>query len=72
MRPEFISFSSDGIPVKILSVSNTGRHKIVDTQSESGKIKMIAKTSEDIPSDSAFLKFNKEYTYAYGDDWIIE
>ena len=72
VRPEFINFSSDGIPVKVLSVSNTGRHKIVDTQSQSGKIKMIAKASEDIPSGSAFLSFKKEYTYAYGDDWIIE
>ena len=72
VRPEFISFSNEGIPVKVLSVSNTGRHKIVDTQSQSGKIKMIAKASEDIPSGSAFLSFKKEYTYAYGDDWIIE
>ena len=72
VRPEFINFSSDGIPVKVLSVSNTGRHKIVDTQSESGKIKIIAKSSDDIPSGSAFLNFKKEYTYAYGDDWIIE
>ena len=39
---------------------------------ESGKIKMIAKASEDIPSGSAFLSFKKEYTYAYGDNWIIE
>ena len=72
VRPEFINFSSEGIPVKVLSVSNTGRHKIVDTQSQSGKIKMIAKANEDIPSGSAFLSFKKEYTYAYGDDWIIE
>jgi glycerol transport system ATP-binding protein len=72
VRPEFISFSNDGIPVKVLSVSNTGRHKIVDTESESGKIKMIAKSNEDIPSGSAFLKFKKEYTYTYGDSWIIE
>ena len=72
MRPEFINFGSEGIPVKVLSVSNTGRHKIVDTQSESGKIKMIANPNENIPSGSAFLSFNKEYTYAYGDDWIIE
>ncbi len=72
VRPEFITFSNDGIPVKVLSVSNTGRHKIVDTESESGKIKMIAKSNEDIPSGSAFLKFKKEYTYTYGDSWIIE
>ena len=72
IRPEFINFSSDGIPVKIISVSNTGRHKIVDTQSENGKIKIIAKANEEIPSNSAYLNFNKEYSYVYGDDWIIE
>ena len=72
VRPEFISFSNEGIPVKVLSVSNTGRHKIVDTESETGKIKIIAKSNEDIPSGSAFLKFKKEYTYTYGDSWIIE
>ena len=72
VSPEFISFSNEGIPVKVLSVSNTGRHKIVDTESETGKIKIIAKSNEDIPSGSAFLKFKKEYTYTYGDSWIIE
>ncbi len=72
VRPEFISFSNEGIPVKVLSVSNTGRHKIIDTESETGKIKIIAKSSEDIPSGTAFLKFKKEYTFTYGDSWIIE
>ena len=38
----------------------------------SGKIKLIAKSSENIPTGSTFLNFQKEYTYAYGDDWIIE
>ena len=31
IRPEFVSFSKEGIPVKVLKVSNTGRHKIIDT-----------------------------------------
>ena len=72
IRPEFVEFNKDGLPVKILKVSNTGRHKIVDTESESGKIKVIAKSSDEIPSGSAFLNFNKDYTYVYGDNWIIE
>ena len=72
IRPEFIEFNKDGLPVKILKVSNTGRHKIVDTESESGKIKVIAKSTDEIPSGSAFLNFNKDYTYVYGDNWIIE
>ena len=72
IRPEFIEFNESGLPVKILKVSNTGRHKIIDTESKSGKIKVIAKSSTNIPTGSAFLNFKKDYTYVYGDNWIIE
>jgi len=72
VRPEFVSFSKEGLPVKILKVSNTGRHKIVDTECKSGKIKVLSHSSKDIPSGSAFLSFDQKYTYAYGDNWIIE
>ena len=72
IRPEFVSFGKEGIPVKVLKVSNTGRHKIVDTECKSGKIKVLSQSSKDIPSGSAYLTFNKKFTYAYGDSWIIE
>ena len=72
IRPEFVSFSKEGIPVKVLKVSNAGRHKIIDTECKSGKIKVLSHPSKDIPSGSAFLSFNKKYTYTYGDSWIIE
>ena len=72
VRPEFISFNKEGLPVKILNVSNTGKNKIIETESDSGKIKLITKASEKIPEDSAFLTFKKEYTYVYGDNWIVD
>ena len=72
IRPEFISFGKKGIPAKVLKVSNTGRHKIVDTECNSGKIKVLSRSSEEIPSGSVFLSFDKKYTYAYGDNRIIE
>jgi glycerol transport system ATP-binding protein len=72
IRPEFVSFSKEGLPVKILKVSNTGRHKIIDTECKSGKIKVLSHSSHDIPSESTHLTFNKKFTYAYGDSWIIE
>ena len=72
IRPEFVSFSKDGIPVKIIKVSNTGRHKIIDTECKNGKIKILSHSSKEIPSGSAFLSFDKKYTYAYGDSRIIE
>ena len=71
VRPEFISFNKEGLPVKILNVSNTGKNKIIETESDSGKIKLITRASEKIPEGSAFLTFKKEYTYVYGDNWIV-
>ena len=53
-------------------MSNIGRHKIVDAITESGKIKILSNAREEVPSGSAFVTFNQKYTYAYGDDWIIE
>ena len=72
IRPEFISFSNSGIPVKIKRVSNTGRHKIIETESAGGNIKILSNSSTEIPSGSAHITFNQKYTYVYGDNWIIE
>ena len=72
VRPEFISFNKEGLPVKILNVSNTGKNKIIETESDSGKIKLITKASEKISEGSAFLTYKKEYTYVYGDNWIVD
>ena len=72
IRPEFVNFSNDGIKVKIKRVSDTGRHKVIDTECSSGSIKILANASAEIPSDSAHITFDQKYTYVYGDDWIIE
>ena len=70
--PDHFSLDKTGIPAKILKVSNTGRHKIIDAECSSGKIKALSHSSKEIPSGSIFLSFNQKYTYAYGDSWIIE
>ncbi len=72
IRPEFINFSDKGIPVKIKRVSNTGRHKIIDTECSGGTIKVLSNASTEIPSGSAHISFDQKYTYVYGDNWIIE
>ena len=58
--------------VKIKRVSDTGRHKVIDTECSSGSIKILANASAEIPSESAHITFDQKYTYVYGDDWIIE
>ena len=45
IRPEFITFSDNGIPVQIKRVSNTGRHKIIDVKSSGGNIKILSNAS---------------------------
>ena len=60
------------IKVKIKRVSDTGRHKVIDTECSSGSIKILANSSTEIPSDSAHITFEQKYTYVYGDDWIVE
>jgi len=72
IRPEFVNFSNDGIAVKVKRVSDTGRHKVIDTECSSGSIKILASQSTQIPSESAYITFDQKYTYAYGDNWIIE
>jgi len=72
IRPEFVSFAQEGIPVKVKKVSNTGRHKIIDTECKSGNIKVLSHSSKEIPIGSTFLSFDKKYTYAYGDSRMIE
>ncbi len=72
IRPEFIKFSNNGIKVKINRVSDTGRHKVIETECSSGSIKILASASTEIPSDNAHITFDQKYTYVYGDNWIIE
>ena len=72
IRPEFINFSNDGIKVKIRRVSNTGRHKVIDTECNSGSIKILANASAEIPSENTHINIDQKYTYVYGEDWIIE
>jgi len=72
IRPEFVNFSDDGIAVRVKRVSDTGRHKVINTECDSGSIKILANSSTQIPSGSAHITFDKKYTYVYGDNWIIE
>ena len=58
--------------MKIKRVSNTGRHKIIDTECAGGTIKVLSNASTEIPSGTAHISFDQKFTYIYGDNWIIE
>jgi len=71
VRPEFISFSTKGIPVQIVKVSDTGRYRIVETRHEDTSIKLLAMEGQEIPQENARIQFNPAYTRIYADGWAV-
>jgi glycerol transport system ATP-binding protein len=72
VRPEFVDFAADGIPVRVTKVSDAGRYRIVDTVHEATGIKLLIGEGKEIPSDGAHLHFDPAHTQVYADGWIVE
>ncbi len=71
VRPEFVSFADEGLPVRVEKVSDAGRFQIVDTRHEGHKIKLLVTDADSIPSDGAFLRFDPRFTQVYHEGWVI-
>ncbi|PHS19512.1 MAG: ABC transporter ATP-binding protein [Kangiella sp.] len=76
IRPEFVTFSEDGLPVTITKVSDVGRYKIVETifVSLQGEhlIKLIVKNENEIPKANAKITFNAKQTHCYINSWLVQ
>ncbi len=72
VRPEFVSFSSDGIPVEIVKVNDAGRYRIIDTRHGHIHIKLLVAEDDALPSESAYIRFDPAHTHVYADGWIID
>jgi len=72
VRPEFVRFSAAGIPVRIAKISDTGRHRIVETQHENVTIRLLVREGEQLPGERAFVSFDPAHTQLYADGWIVE
>ncbi len=71
VRPEFVSFASEGIPVEIVKVADAGRYLIVDTRHGEAHIKLLVAEDEALPSEGACIDFDPAHTQVYADGWII-
>jgi glycerol transport system ATP-binding protein len=71
IRPEFIHFAKSGLAVKIVRKSDAGRFNIVETSFQDQSIKLLVPEGGDIPSDNAFIRFDKAHTQVYADSRII-
>ncbi len=72
IRPEFVGFSDDGIPVSIEKVEDLGRYQVVTVKHESAVIKLVVKEDQVIPSESPRIYFNPDQTRVYNDGWVVE
>ncbi|NNE62459.1 MAG: ABC transporter ATP-binding protein [Gammaproteobacteria bacterium] len=72
IRPEFVRFSNDGIPVHIEKVEDLGRYQVVTATHESQRIKMVIGEDDEIPSENPQIEFDPENLMVYENDWLVE
>jgi glycerol transport system ATP-binding protein len=72
VRPEFIAFASEGLPVRIERVADVGRYRIVDTRHGELPIKVLVGEGVALPREQGHLRFDPTRTQVYADGWIVE
>ncbi len=76
VRPEFVKFvetrATDGLPVNVVSVRDTGRNKIVETDFAGHKVRALVPEGMPIPEDRASISFDPTHTQIYANSWIVE
>jgi glycerol transport system ATP-binding protein len=70
IRPEFIQFGREGMPVRIDRVEDIGRHRIVRARFEGHPIAIISAEDEEIPAD-ARVNFDSAAINIYANSWRV-
>ena len=71
VRPEFLRFAGEGLPVEIGRVDDVGRYRIVEASYKSHLIKVVVPENTPVPDGSGHLLFDPERTHVYADGWIL-
>jgi len=70
VRPEFVHLAGEGVPVRVVKVSDAGRHRVVETRHEGGTlIRLLLDEGRPVPEGAAFLRFDPAYTQLFADGW---
>ena len=72
VRPEFVSFSTDGLPVDIVKVSDAGRYRIVEARHGASRINVLVTDGGAMPGEAARVRFDPAHTRLYADGWLVE
>jgi glycerol transport system ATP-binding protein len=70
VRPEFVHFDDDGIQVRIVRVRDSGRYRIVETERDGVTIRLLVGEGQELPRNTAHLRFEPKFTQLYADGWI--
>jgi len=70
VRPEFVRFAPAGIAVRVVRVSDAGRHQIVETRAGDAVIRLLIDEREPVPTGTAHVSFDTEFTRLYVDGWL--
>ncbi len=71
IRPEFVKFSSEGLPVEVTKVADAGRFNIVSVQAGNQPLKLLVPQGAAIPSGSAKVAFDPARARIYADGWLV-
>jgi glycerol transport system ATP-binding protein len=72
VRPEFVRFAADGIPVRVAKVRDGGRFRIVDAMHEAQTIRLLVGEGEEVPGEQGFVRFEPAHTRLYADGWAVQ
>jgi glycerol transport system ATP-binding protein len=72
VRPEFIALAEEGIPVRIVKVSDAGRYRIVEVRHGESRIKLLVDERVLLPAERTFVRFDPAHTRLYADDRLLE
>jgi glycerol transport system ATP-binding protein len=71
VRPEFVRLAPEGIPVRVVRVTETGRMRIVETRHADATIRLLVREGEAVPTERANVAFDPAHTQLYADGWIV-
>jgi glycerol transport system ATP-binding protein len=71
VRPEFVTFATEGMPVDVVRVADAGRYRIVETRRGDLIIKALVGEDAAVPHGGARLIFDPERTRVYEDGWLV-
>lgn len=72
VRPEFIRFATEGIPVAIERVEDLGRFKIATVTHSGDVIKLLVPDDTPIPVENPKIVFDPEKTHLYHNNWVVQ